>query len=464
MNSVSQLAADVPIVRLPRRNDTNAVNDLVAQLSTRPKIVVRRHFDTTDYFYECNYSALRISKAFCFPLEVFHPNKRNSPLMVGRFKDLACMWSWVCEQRQHGQLPSDLYARLDQWFFKHYDCNRLNIGPRVRAPPADLLFQNGGTLNEQEWERLYRKPENFFLYKSLQQYHITAKEEFLLQEEEEKAKLQKNDTNMSIVDLPILSSSSFPPTVALVDKAVDQAVQDIDILTQNLPALDQPGSAVASHVDHKRKSSTPVKRKTPAIHFETMPTDIDMKPAAPAKKQKQHAEIALPSFSDFANSINHAPAVATPKAPAKPRAKKEATPAAAAGGAASVEDMMKQMQKLLAAQQHQQQNGTKKRAAISSSSSSSSSSVSPLAAAAPLALPPKKRVIHSQAGKQKKDTESTDFYHDLSKLFLQEPAFDLASGNVRRCGLWMVDKNGQLSLMTLSGQKKATVDLLDKKE
>lgn len=450
MNSVNQLSSDASIVKLVRRNDSGPLNDLLKLLPSAPPIYKTANSTVPDYYYKCTYSGLPIDKAFCFPLELFQPVKRQSPVLCGRFKDYACMWAWAQDQRQRGRIPEDVWLRMKAWFFKHYDNERLNIGPRVAAPPTTLLYANGGSLSAEEWERLYRKPDNFYLYRSLQHPHIHAADEQLLRETEQQ---DSHSAKMAAV-----SSSSSASLVAAADKLIDESLQQIDILTSTLPSSDaQPADLITK----------PAKRKTPM-------TDVEMKPANPIAKKRPAADFAPPSFSDFANSINHvsgssqpSASAVPPKQPAKPRTKKAAAPASASSSSADLDKLMAAVLSMQKAMNGEKQS---KRPASSSSapasaSSSSSSAAAAAAAANPLAtLPSKKRVIHSQVGKQKKDVESNDFYHDLSKAFLSEPGFDLQAGGVRRAGLWLVDKNGQLSIMTLSGQKKASVDLLDAKK
>jgi hypothetical protein len=396
--------------------------------------------------YKCLYSGLPVKSAFGWPDYLFTGRTESSTTQYrGRFRDLACMNSWLEQHRD--QLGSQLYQRLGSFLVTKWCSADL---PESASPR--LLRLNGGTMSEAEWVKLY---DSHLLQSLKPPLHAPTEQEIKKQKIANVIRKQNNNSSA-----PFLSKMTDLDSAKDLDilNAQSAAAADANASAQQLLADLQLNSAdsappVVSVTAPTPKSSTHKKRSAP----------MDVDGSTPAKTQKPKSKkpkVDANPFTQFLNGTAAAPSApvnasaavpAVPKKKAAPRqlsaveqaqralekAKKDAADAAAAKPKAAVAA----------------NTGT-----VASSSSGHANGLSaPAGVPATVKLPGAKRKLIMHKGNKKQDVESSNFYQDIVKLVLSDATF--GCNGVSRVALLIVDDKGQVRVSPLLGSHHITVDL-----
>lgn len=376
--------------------------------------------------YKCIYSNLAVKGAFGWPDYLFSGRPASSTVQWrGRFRDIACMYSWL--ERNKSQLGSQLYQRMCNWLITKWCSADL-----PEAPDPKLLKLNGGTMTETEWVKLY---DSNLLQSLKPPLHAPTEHEI---------NKQKSANSKKMTDL--------------------DASKDLDILNaQNAAAAETSASAQQLLVDLQLQSDAPVpvvSATAPAttttttkkiIKKRSAPMDVDH--STPAKTQKPKSKKPKVDDNPFTLFLNGAavpsPTVAT--APAAPKKK------AAPRQLSAVEQAQRALEK---AKKEAADASTKSKAVPAAVAAVSSTSVPNgvhAVATVPAKLPGGKRKLIMHKGNKKVEQESTNFYQDIVKLVLSDPAFGCAG--VARVALLVVDDKGQVRVSPLVGSHHISVDL-----
>jgi len=433
---MTQIPQNVMI--LPIEQSVRSSNWWLNKFPEHPRIIDISHpgdkTTTTRIVYRCDYCNLPITAAFCFPQRIFTDKRAgNNVALHGRFKDYACMYSWMMNNKK--PLGKERLEIMLEWL--HEECGSDEF---VRAPSSVLLRVNGGRMTESEWCDLYAKG-NLQFQKTLQRPHIFAEAELAI----------RKKTNTTSIN-PSMSALISEPVdiVGLGDRVVRDALASIETVQTQLnilPRTDVPEKIIGTV--HNSTSSQPPRRNPKKRRM-----DIDGQPINPPKKAK--ARKPAPSLTSFSDFMSQPPTINGP-VPNRPiQRKKPSTPTALPsipnGSKDPVAAAKAALEKVIAEEK-------KKKAAMvgqsgiplsttSSSSSSSSSGAKP---------PGNKRTLIVQKGNKKVEQQSHDFYHDLTKMIITDANFDCQT--IVKAALVTVDKNGIMRVTPISNKHDVSVNL-----
>jgi len=396
-------------------------------LNDQPPIhVLHRSNEPAKYVYRCTWTNLPIENAFVIPGWCLTGNKNSTPTLYGRFRDLACLYSWVLANSKG--LGKNIRNRVVEYLF-----NETAGADDVytETPNPNLLRVNGGHLTSQDWAAMYMDG-NRTLQARINRPHIFAEAEHKLRETNKAFNKKPAKPPMDKVD------------ILQFDQTLTHTLNEIAGNQSQLHALGQTDDRPTSQIEVKSSATSTDKKRT----SEKM--NVDPKKPAAKKPKSTAAAPAVPDFLQFINAessaVGNGVASAVASAPKKKRRSPVAglaKPASAGAVAANPnEAIIKAMYEQLMA-------GKKVQAAVSSSSS---------APAAAAAAPTQKRNITLRKGSKKTETESKDFYHDLCKLALSDESFNTTG--IVKAALLLVDNKGVLHLVPLLGSQEATVTLV----
>ncbi len=411
-------------IQLPERSTAYWLNTLPADAVIYELVKGKQDIQ---YVYRCTWTNLPLRNAFAIPGECMTGRKNSCITLHGRFRDLACLYSWVMANKV--ALGKERCNRIVAWLYKEGGDQLF----KTITPDVKLLQVNTGHLNETDWSNLYMA-DNRVLQATFLRPHIFADAEHRLRQVH--AREQKELRNSS--------------TTKQMDSAeLDILTRDLNVTQQYLAnagqTQDQPTSQIMSAQDAKATiPSTPTTKSKPESH-QKRKMDIDAKKSV-AKKPKAPEGGSFMEFLAQQQKSAVVPVAAANgvAAPAAPKKKKRAPAAAAAAPKSDEDAQMALLRKMYA----DMQKGEK--AAAAAPASASSSSVSK--------VPTQNRPITLHKGNKKEEIASKDWYHDVTKLVVSDERFN--STDAVKVAIMVIDKKGVARIFPLFGNYEASVNLV----